>query len=282
MVVNIIALRSFYASLLGQRVQQTISGALKRSHRVSAGERIMGLGYAIPYLEPLARKAERCFAFMPARQGACLWPSAENVATALVFEEDLPLPDASVDRIIMVHALEHTENAEETMRELWRVLMPNGRLSLVVTNRQGFWAHSEYTPFGNGEPYSRAQLRSLLEHSSFFCGPVREALHFLPRKNWRSGTISSFYEKAAQRFFPFLGGVLVVEAHKRLYKSLPVAKRQSRRVFVPALKPQPTVRHDKLTFTPAASGRTGQVDQSWHETPCSGAGKAAFWKADIH
>lgn len=248
MHVNIIALRAFYASLLGQQVQQTISTAIRSCQRPDAAERLMGFGYAVPYLESFAGKAERSFAFMPARQGASVWPAADAVATALVFEEDLPLPDAAVDCILMAHALEHTENAQETMREMWRVLVPNGRLVVVVANRRGFWAHAEFTPFGNGEPYSRAQLLALLEQAGFFCGPVRETLHFLPRKNWRSGVFSSFYEKNAQRCFPYLGGVLIVEAQKRLYKRLHVARRASRRVFAPALKPQPIIQRDEAAF----------------------------------
>lgn len=254
--VNIIALRSFYASLLGQHVQQTIAAALKRYHRSITGERIMGLGYAVPYLEPFAQKSERCFAFMPARQGASIWPSADCVATALVFEEDLPLPDASVDCIIMVHSLEQAENAEETMRELWRVLAPNGRLIVVVTNRRGLWAHAEFTPFGNGEPYSHRQLQELLEQANFFCGPIRETLHFLPHRNWRFGPFSSLGEKLVQRFFPYFGGVLIMEAQKRLYKSLPVTKRYSRRVFVPAFHPQPTARRDNASFNRGSVNNT--------------------------
>ena len=34
---------------------------------------------------------------------------------------------------------------------------------------------------------------------------------------------------------------MVIEAQKRLFQGLPVAERQSRRVFVPALAPQSTV-----------------------------------------
>ena len=45
-------------------------------------------------------------------------------------------------------------------------------------------------------------------------------------------------EKAGRRFWPIFSGVIVVEAQKRLYQGVPVAKRASRRVFVPVLTPQ--------------------------------------------
>ena len=38
--------------------------------------------------------------------------------------------------------------------------------------------------------------------------------------------------------WPIFSGAIVVEAQKRVYQGLPVAKRASRRVFVPVLSPQ--------------------------------------------
>lgn len=100
---------------------------------------------------------------MPAAQGASPWPCNDKVATALVFEEDLPLPDASIDCILLVHALEYTENSFETLNEIWRVLAPNGNLIVIVPHRPGFWARNACTPFGYGEPYSRQQIARLFE-----------------------------------------------------------------------------------------------------------------------
>ncbi len=41
------------------------------------------------------------------------WPVGDLSSTALVFEEELPLPDSSIDRILMVHSLEYAENREK-------------------------------------------------------------------------------------------------------------------------------------------------------------------------
>jgi ubiquinone/menaquinone biosynthesis C-methylase UbiE len=49
--------------------------------------------------------------------------------TALNVEtERLPLPDDSFERILMVDALHHVIHQAETLRELYRVLKPGGRL----------------------------------------------------------------------------------------------------------------------------------------------------------
>ncbi|KXF79332.1 SAM-dependent methyltransferase [Paramesorhizobium deserti] len=245
MHLDIIEFRSFYASNLGHLAERSIVMALSPLWAKLPEERLVGIGYTLPYLDRFRADTERTFAFMPAGQGAINWPSMEACATALVFDEELPLPDASVDRILLVHALEHSENPSETLKEMWRVLAPNGRLVIVVPNRRGVWARFEHTPFGSGRPYSRGQLVRVLREANFTAGTVVEALHFPPAAHrWMQGP-SALVERAGRRLWPIFGGVLIVEAYKRLYQGLPVAQRSSRRVFVPVLAPQGSAMHRK-------------------------------------
>ncbi len=74
---------------------------------------------------------------MPARQGVVNWPAGDLSASALVDPLLLPLDDATVDRVMLVHALEASESAEEMLEECWRVLAPGGRLLVVAPNRRG-------------------------------------------------------------------------------------------------------------------------------------------------
>lgn len=158
MNTDIVDLRAFYASLLGKLAERSIAMALSSIWCKLPDERLVGLGYAVPWLERFGADAERVFAFMPARQGAIRWPTGRPSTTALVFEEELPLADAAIDRVLVVHALEHAENPRQMLMELWRVLAPGGRIVIVVPNRRGVWARFEHTPFGTGRPYSRTQL----------------------------------------------------------------------------------------------------------------------------
>ena len=48
--------------------------------------------------------------FMLAAQGAAKWPRQGPSRTALVFDEELPLMDSSIDRILAIHSIEHAEN----------------------------------------------------------------------------------------------------------------------------------------------------------------------------
>ncbi|WP_173933751.1 methyltransferase domain-containing protein [Chelativorans sp. Marseille-P2723] len=235
---DIVDLKTFYATLLGRLAERSIAMALSSIWNKLPEERLMGLGYALPWLDRFGPDAERAFAMMPARQGAVCWPSGRPSSTVLVFEEELPLPDAALDRILLVHALEHAENPEQMLLELWRVLAPGGRLVIVVPNRRGLWARFEHTPFGTGRPYSRAQLVDLLREANFTPGAWADSLHFPPaRRRWVM-RLHKVLERAGRRFWPLFAGVLVVEAEKRLHQGIPAMARRFRRVLVPALAPQ--------------------------------------------
>ncbi|MBX4335955.1 class I SAM-dependent methyltransferase [Bartonella raoultii] len=236
--MDIVTLRDFYASTLGLRVQETLCGQLNIWWPDLDDKRVMGFGYALPYLSVLRQRAQQCFAFMPAAQGASPWPCPDKVASALVFEEDLPLPDASIDCILLIHALEYSENAFETLNEMWRVLAPNGHLIVIVPNRSGFWARNACTPFGYGQPYSRQQITRLFEKTNFVSESVQEIVHYMPFSGYIARSFSFFYEPFARYLLPYFGGLLICQAQKRVYQGLLVQRRQSRRVFIPALSPQ--------------------------------------------
>jgi SAM-dependent methyltransferase len=235
---DIVDLRSFYASTLGRLAEHSITMALSSVWASVPNERLVGLGYTLPWLERFGADAERVFAFMPAAQGAVVWPATGPTSTALVFEEDLPLVDASVDRMLLVHSLEHTENPRETLNEIWRVLSPAGHVVIVVPNRRGMWARFEHTPFGTGRPYSRGQLAELLREANFTPAAWSDGLHFPPSPRRFMMRFHNMLERGGRRFWPIFSGVLVVAAQKRLYQGVPAAQRASRRVFVPALSPQ--------------------------------------------
>ena len=238
MHMDIVEIRQFYATPEGKLARRSIEQALSAIWQPISDERLVGLGYVTPYLDRFRSDAERTIALMPARQGAVHWPFGEPNATVLVFDEDLPLPDASIDRMVLVHALEHCENASESLNEIWRVLAPGGKLIVVTPNRRGVWARVEHTPFGSGTPYTGGQLSRLLRENMFTPTAWSDALHFPPSGNKFIQRAAPVFEKFGRRFAPAFAGVVAVEATKLLYQGLPVRQRSSRRIFIPALSPQ--------------------------------------------
>src|SRR3954453_13001013 len=110
MTIDVVDLREFYSRRLGIVTRQMISRGIKERWASAAGHRMLGIGYPTPYLGLFREDAERCIAFMPAAQGVLKWPPGRPALAALVEEFSLPLPDAAVDRILLVHALEMSDD----------------------------------------------------------------------------------------------------------------------------------------------------------------------------
>src|SRR5690242_13817489 len=106
MSVDVVDLRAFYASPLGHVARRFIGRAIERFWGPVHGLRVLGLGYATPYLAPMREVAERALAFMPASQGVVNWPASGRSASALADPTMMPLPDTSIDRVLIAHALE--------------------------------------------------------------------------------------------------------------------------------------------------------------------------------
>ncbi len=108
------------------------------------------------------------------------------------------------------------ERVRPLLREMWRVLSPEGRLMLVVPNRRGVWARLDKTPFGHGRPYSRGQLEALLIGAMFTPLDWSGALYMPPvgrRMLLRSGTA---WERVGAVVSPAFSGVIIAEARKEL------------------------------------------------------------------
>ena len=235
MSIDVVDLRNFYGQRLGIVARRLIGRGVRHLWRDARGQRVLGIGYATPYLGLFREEAERCLAFMPAGQGVVKWPTTRPALSALVDENELPLPDSAVDRVLLVHGLEMTNDPGALLREVWRVLAPGGRLLAVVPNRRGLWARMDTTPFGHGRPYSRTQINQILRETWFTPTGWSEALYIPPvPRGWFLRAAFAWERTGATLSAPF-AGVHLVEATKQVYRAIP-ARRVKRRL-VPALEP---------------------------------------------
>ncbi len=208
-------LTAFYNKPLGQLAKRVILRHVENLWPDLRGLRVLGYGFPIPYAR-LFTGAERAIAAMPAPFGAVTWTPNGDRNAALVCEEDaLPFPDVFFDRILIVHGLESAESLRPLLRQLWRVLAPEGKILLVAPNRASLWAQVQVSPFGHGRPFSRMELDRLLRDA--LLEPVRwsRAL-YAPPFDGISGSGTN-WERFGRKFFPGIGGLHVVEAAKSLY-----------------------------------------------------------------
>jgi SAM-dependent methyltransferase len=243
MRTDVVDLRDFYRTPAGQMARRMIRKRVRALWPDVRGQRVLGLGFAAPFLRPFLDEAERVIALMPAAQGVLPWPPGAANLAALTEEFDLPLPDMSVDRVLLIHALEQTEQVRPLLREIWRVLAGGGRLLVVTPNRRGVWARIERTPLGIGQPYTAAQLSRLLRDNQFVPVANGAALFTPPTASRLMLRWSGPIERLGARWFPGFAGVVMVEATKQIYAVTPVRLPRRRAVLAPA--------------QPALSGRAG-------------------------
>lgn len=215
MHIDVKDLRDFYATRLGLLVRRRLNSALRVRWQDRDMACVMGLGFANPYLSA-APPTARSGALMPDGQGALVWPSMGAKKTVLVREDQLPLPDNSVDQFLLTHCLEVSERPRLMLREIWRVLSPEGRVTIIVPNRRGVWSRMEHTPFGHGSPFSRNQLERLLTEALLTPVHWASALYFPPLSYRFAVRAAPMVERLGSATGATLAGVLLVEARKEL------------------------------------------------------------------
>ncbi len=229
MHMDVVDLRDFYETRLGQVARHMIRRGVRTMWPNLRGESLLGLGYATPYLRQYRDEAERVVACMPANQGVLHWPPEGPWSVALSEETELPLPDYTLDRVLLVHGLESSDHLSALLREVWRVLTGNGRLLVVVPNRRGIWARVERTPFGSGHPYSQPQLSKLLRANMFTPTRSAGALFVPPTRSRALLRSAAAWERMGTRWFPRFAGVQLIEAGKQLYSPSRTAQKAVRR-----------------------------------------------------
>lgn len=222
----------FYKSRRGQAARAMVQRRLGAIWGDAHGLDVMALGFGAPYLDLWAEKARRVISFNPASQGATPWPNREASLTALGDETRLPFKEAMFDRVVLIHALEEAGEPARILREVWRILAPEGRVAIVCAHRAGLWSRADSTPFGHGRPFSRTQLARLLNNALFEPTAWSRALYTPPFKLSCGPRGTEGFEAVGERLFPAFGGLLLAEAVKHVGAVRPGGTPERRRVTV--------------------------------------------------
>ena len=237
-------LMDFYASPLGQLARRIIARRIRERWDNVSGMDVIGLGYASPFLRIFNGEARLTAALMPAQLGVMQWPREGPYRSALVEQTQLPLRDTSVDCVLVAHGLEHVGARLAYLREIWRVLMPQGRVILVLPNRRGAWSRFESTPFGHGRPYSVRQIERLLRKAMLEPVGVTPCLFAPPFQARALRAAALPWERIGARLWPAFSGVIIVEAIKQVYAEVRVPAKKLVFVPIPALPGLSPARRD--------------------------------------
>ena len=162
----------------------------------------------------------------------------------------LPFASASVDLVVLPHVLEFAANPHQILREVERILVPEGQVLVTGFNPYSLWGIRRRmsrvrTPPWAGQYISVPRLKdwfALLGFESraggFGCyAPAVSQEKWLAR--WH------FMEAAGDRWWPFAGGVYMMQAIKRVHGMrlvMPVwRERLARAKALAAVTPKPLI-----------------------------------------
>ncbi len=160
-------------------------------------------------------------------------------------QSQIPFKDSSFDVIVAAGVLEHVRFPNKSLRELYRVLRPGGKLFIFLyPNRFSYTEHFQRLichPHHKA-PLSLAQLRSLIQRHGFLI-QKSSYQYMLP-------FVLSRFSLKIRRIYNFFGN-LVVAINWALEK-IPFLSRISSNLMVVAQKPQePLLRKDYSSTDPS-------------------------------
>lgn len=171
-------------------------------------------------------------------------PDASARSIIVAEAQQLPVMADSVDAVILVHTLDFSPDPHQVLREVERVLIPEGRVIVIGFNPFSLWGL--WRLFGRwrgsipwcGHFLSYPRLNDWLTLLGFGIERM-DVMEFRPPT--RSGQFDAI-ERVGRRVWPMLAGVYVVRAVKRVSRVTPVRQRWSRLRVLGPRAIEPTVR----------------------------------------
>lgn len=145
----------------------------------------------------------------------------ENLCTARADPHHLPFATHSVDLVVLPHLLEFDAQPHQILREIDRVLVPEGSVLVIGFNPFSLWGLRRLLAKGEGDPPWQGRYLSVPRLKDWFAllgfetrtGAIGCYAPPLQQEKWLARW--RFIEAAGDRWWPYLGAVYVLQAIKR-------------------------------------------------------------------
>lgn len=219
------------------------SGCVERLLSHTFGYYLVQVGPSEIFRDALDSSRIRHRVMMPPEQ-----PSGLGTLEIVGLETQLPLATDSIDAILLPHTLDFSDDPRAALREVERVLIPDGRVIIVGFNAFSAWGLWGLILSASGRmPWcGRFRIPSQVEDwlsEDGFAIEVHERILFCPPLRGAQGAYCEPLESLGRRFLPMLGGVYVIRAVKRVAPLTPLKPSWSkRRALLPGNAVRPTTR----------------------------------------
>lgn len=235
-------LAKWYKTPVGRQVARAEAACVERLIENSFGYFLVQLGCGRQFGDVLEHSRIRTRVVIGERPCA-RWSGSPLCARASA----LPLAAASVDAVLLPHTLDFVAHPQPVLREVERVLIPEGRILVIGFNPLSTWGlmrglfQPARVPWC-GHQLTASRLGDWLNLLGFQI-ETREWLLFRPPLRSAYSSRLDWLEQTGARWWPVFGGVYVIRAVKRVSLATPIRQRWMRR---PALLPggamKPTAR----------------------------------------
>jgi SAM-dependent methyltransferase len=147
--------------------------------------------------------------------------SAEAPSDLLADFRDLPIASNSADLVLLPHVLEFDEHPHQILREVARVLMPEGHVVLSGFNPFSLWGGRRAFHRGSDYPWrgrfiTLMRVKDWLALLGFEIVGGQMACYAPPSRQQKWLERFSFMENVGDRWWPIGGGVYFLQAVKKV------------------------------------------------------------------
>jgi len=122
--------------------------------------------------------------------------------------------------VTCLNVLEFVRSRKQAIKELKKVLAPDGILILGVCNKNSIWGLQKLVgkrfrgndPFFNGTFFTKCDIVDLAEQEGFKLEQIVEEIYFPPIKNT---AVAKLFETIAKRLFKSFPGIFIASMKKK-------------------------------------------------------------------
>ncbi len=241
----------WFETRLGQALLVQEEASLQQRAAALFGYHVVQIGVTSPHFEVLKQS--------PARNRILLGNGEQQLDIHIQADPRyLPLASDSIDGVLLPHTLDFSPDPHQLVREVERILIPEGKVVLSGFNPWSLWGISRLFHRRRGNMPWCSHFFSPKRVQDWFSllGFDLEEMVYLhyrpPMHNQLLMQKLNFMEKVGTRVWPMLGGVYVMQAVKRTATMTPIRVKKWRvkkRVIPTAAEPTTRVipdTHDSI------------------------------------